>query len=102
MLAHKNAVFNETFETIYKLNKDEVARYWAEAREEALRISQSTEQLYKKSLEEKDKALAEKDKSLAEKDKALEEKDKSLTEKNKALAEKDIEIARLQALLEQK
>lgn len=48
MLAHKNDVFNEIFETMYKLNQDEVARYWTEAREEALRISQSTEHLYKK------------------------------------------------------
>ncbi len=88
MLAQQDNVFQETCETVFRLNQDKKVRYWCQAREEAERIARTTEQDYEKRLAKKDKALAEKDKALAEKDKAL--------------AEKDAQLALLKAQLNQK
>lgn len=46
MLAQKNDTFEETCETIFKLNQDDVARYWCEAREEGLRVYQTYVNMY--------------------------------------------------------
>ena len=95
MLAQQDNVFQETCDTVFRLNQDEKIRYWCQAREEAERIARTIEQDYEDRLAKKDNALAEKDKALAEKDKALAEKDK-------ALAEKDAQLALLKAQLNQK
>ena len=78
MLAQKDDIFEETCETIYNLNQDDVARYWCEAREEGQRILRTYESLIKADKE----ALAKKDAELAA-----------------AIAEKDATIAMLQAKL---
>lgn len=65
MLAQKDDVLNETCETIFKLNQEDVARYWAEAREEGLRVAQSTEKMFKNAIAERDKTIAEKDAEIA-------------------------------------
>ena len=112
MLAQKEDVFEETCETIFELNQDDIARYWAEAREEGLRIARTNEKLHKDEIARKDRALAEKDNALAErdneiakKDNEIAEKDNALTEKDSALAEKDNEIekkdAQIALLMEQ-
>lgn len=95
MLAQQDNVFQETCDTVFRLNQDEKIRYWCQAREEAERIARTIEQDYEDRLAKKDNALVEKDKALAEKDKALAEKDK-------ALAEKDAQLALLKAQLNQK
>ena len=75
MLAQKDEVFEETCETIFELNQDDIARYWAEAREEGLRIARTNEKLHKDEIARKDRALAEKDNEIAENKKILAEKD---------------------------
>ena len=75
MLAQKDDVFEETCETIFELNQDDIARYWAEAREEGLRIARTNEKLHKDEIARKDRALAEKDNEIAENKKILAEKD---------------------------
>lgn len=63
MLAEKNDTFEETCETIFRLNQDDAVRYMCEAREDGERILRT----YKALLAEKDNELAEKDNVLAEK-----------------------------------
>ncbi len=108
MLAQQDNVFQETCETVFRLNQDKKVRYWCQAREEAERIARTTKQDYEKRLAKKDKALAEKDNTIAkdkqlieEKDKALAEKDNALIKMDKALAEKDAQLALLRAQLNQ-
>jgi len=95
MLAQQDDVFQETCDTVFRLNQDEKIRYWCQAREEAERITRTIEHDYENRLAEKDKALAEKDNTIAE-DKRL------IAEKDKALAEKDAQIALLKAQLNPK
>ena len=61
MLADKNNTFEETCETMYKLNQDTAIRYWCEAREDGERILRT----YKNLLEEKENELAQKDARIA-------------------------------------
>lgn len=84
MLAQKNDVFEETCETILKLNQDDVAREWCQMREEGLRIERTWQHIHEKDLEALAKLRAEKDAELA-----------------KLQAEKDAELAKLQAELQQ-
>ena len=100
MLAEQDEIFQETCETMFRLNQDDQIRYWCEACEEADRVARTIESNFKKELAiknaiiaEKDNALAEKDNALAEKDNALAEKDNALAEKDNALAEKDNALA---------
>ena len=65
MLAQKNDVFEETCETILKLNQDDVAREWCEMREEGLRIERTWQHIHEKDLEALAKLRAEKDAELA-------------------------------------
>ena len=123
MLAEQDEIFQETCETMFRLNQDDQIRYWCEACEEADRVARTIESNFKKELAIKNAIIAEKDNALAEKDNALAEKDNALAEKDNALAEKDdiiasqknkyeqlfaeqentlAEIARLKALLQQK
>lgn len=95
MLAQKDDIFEETCETIYNLNQDDVARYWCEAREEGQRILQTYQSLQKMDKE----ALAQKDAELAQKDAIIAQKDSTITKKDSAIAEKDSLIAMLQAKL---
>lgn len=69
MLAQKNDAFQETCETVYKLNQNDEVRYLCEMREEGERILRT----YQSMLKNKDAALSEKDIALAEKDAALKE-----------------------------
>ena len=62
MLAHNNSVFEETCETVYKLNQDEEVRYLCEMREEGQRILRT----YQNMLKAKEDALAENAVKLAE------------------------------------
>lgn len=64
MLAEKNDTFEETCETIFKLNQNDAVRYWCEAREDGERILRT----YQRLLAEKDNELAEKNNALAEKE----------------------------------
>ncbi len=64
MLAQKDDIFEETCETIFNLNQDDVARHWCELREEGQRILRTYENLIKADKE----TLAKKDAELAEKD----------------------------------
>jgi hypothetical protein len=71
MLAQENNVFEETCETVYKLNQDQEVRYLCEMREEGQRILRTYQSLLKASetaLAESTAALAERDAKLAEKD----------------------------------
>ena len=102
MLAQQDNVFQETCETVFRLNQDKKVRYWCQAREEAERIARTTKQDYEKRLANKDKALAEKDNALAEKNNTIAEDKRLIAEKDKALAEKDAQIALLKAQLNQK
>ena len=88
MLAQKDDVFEETCETIYELNQDDIARYWAEAREEGLRIARTNEKLYKDEIARKDRALAEKDNEIAEKDNEIAKKDAQIALLMEQLKEK--------------
>lgn len=81
MLAQQDDVFQETCETMFRLNHDDEVRYWCEACEEADRVARTIESNYKKDLAVKHAIIAEKD---------------------NVIAEKDAQIARLKALLEQK
>ena len=62
MLAQNNSVFEETCETVYKLNQDEEVRYLCEMREEGQRILRT----YQNMLKAKEDALAENAVKLAE------------------------------------
>lgn len=62
MLAQNNSVFEETCETVYKLNQDKEVRYLCEMREEGQRILRT----YQNMLKARENALAEKDAALAE------------------------------------
>ena len=62
MLAQNNSVFEETCETVYKLNQDEEVRYLCEMHEEGQRILRT----YQNMLKARENALAEKDAALAE------------------------------------
>lgn len=64
MLAQNNSVFEETCETVYKLNQDKEVRYLCEMREEGQRILRT----YQSMLKEKETALAESKALIAEKD----------------------------------
>ena len=86
MLAQENNVFEETCETVYKLNQDQEVRYLCEMREEGQRILRTYQSLLKAS----ETALAESTAALAESTAALAERDAKL-------AEKDALIASLQA-----
>ena len=88
MLAQKNDAFEETCETVYKLNQDENVRYLCEMREEGHRILRTYESL----LKNRDAVLAENAATLAE-------KDAKLAEQEAALAESVAIIAELQAKL---
>ncbi len=91
MLAQQDNDFQETCETIFRLNQDKSVRYWCQAREEADRIARSIEhdyEVYKKNLAEKDAIIADQNNALAQKDSAL--------------AQKDAQIAMLMAQLDQK
>ena len=88
MLAQDNNVFEETCETVYKLNQDKEVRYLCEMREEGQRILRTYQSLLKAS-----------ETALAESTAALAEKDAKLAESTAALAEKDALIASLQAQL---
>lgn len=84
MLAQQDNDFQETCETIFRLNQDKSVRYWCQAREEADRIARSIEhdyEVYKKNLAEKDAIIAD---------------------QNNALAQKDAQITMLMAQLDQK
>ena len=82
MLAEKDDVFEETCETIFNLNQDDVARYWCQAREEGERIIRT----YKSLMKADKKALAEKDALIAEKDSAIAEKDSTINEMSSTIA----------------
>lgn len=82
MLAEKDDVFEETCETIFNLNQDDVARYWCQAREEGERIIRT----YKSLMKADKKALAEKDVLIAEKDSAIAEKDSTINEMSSTIA----------------
>lgn len=102
MLAQKNDAFEETCETVYKLNQDENVRYLCEMREEGHRILRTYESLLKNRdavLAENAATLAEKDAKLAEQKAELSEKDAKLAEQEAALAESVAIIAELQAKL---
>ena len=64
MLAQNDNVFEETCETVYKLNQNNEVRYLCEMREEGQRIVRT----YQNMLKRRDAAIAEKDSELAEKD----------------------------------
>ena len=95
MLAEKDDVFEETCETIFNLNQDDVARYWCQAREDGERIIRT----YKSLMKADKKALAEKDALIAEKDSAIAEKDSAIAEKDSTINEMSSTIAMLQAKL---
>lgn len=97
MLAQQDEVFQETCETMFRLNQDEKVRYWCEAREEAERIALTIEQDHANQLAERDAIIAEKDSAIAEKDSAIAEKDSAIAEKDSVIAEKDSAIAELSA-----
>lgn len=99
MLAQQDSVFQETCETVFRLNQDEKVRYWCEAREEADRIARTIEHDYEVSLAEKE---AERDRAIAERNNAIAEKDNAIAEKDSVIAEKDAQIAMLTAQLNQK
>ena len=88
MLAQQNDIFQETCETIFRLNQDDEVRHWCEACEEADRVARTIESLHKKELAKMSAVIAQQ--------KA--ENEQLNTEKENALAE----IARLKALLAQK
>lgn len=67
MLAQNDNVFEETCETVYKLNQDDTIRYWCEMREEGHRILRT----YQSLLNASNAKLAEKDATIAEKDAAI-------------------------------
>ena len=90
MIAQKNDIFEETGETIFRLNQNDAVRYMCEAREEGQRILKT----YETMLKESQRMLKTYEKTLAEKDTALAEKDT-------ALAEKEALIAQLQAQLKE-
>lgn len=96
MLAQQDSDFQETCETIFRLNQNKSVRYWCQAREEADRIARSIEhdyEIYRKNLAEKDAIIADQDNALAEKDNTIAENKRLLTEKDSALAEKDSALA---------
>lgn len=62
MLAQNDNVFEETCETVYKLNQNNEVRYLCEMREEGQRIVQT----YQNMLKRRDAAIAEKDSIIAE------------------------------------
>lgn len=68
MLAQQDNDFQETCETIFRLNQDEKVRCLCQAREEAERIERTIKhdyEIYEKSLAEKDAIIAEKDAQIA-------------------------------------
>ena len=97
MLAQQDDVFQETCETMFRLNQDEKVRYWCEAREEAERIAITIEQDHAKQLAERDAIIAEDKRLLSEKDSTIAEKDSTIAEKDSTIAEKDSTIAELRA-----
>ncbi|MCX4379830.1 MAG: hypothetical protein OSJ61_27385, partial [Lachnospiraceae bacterium] len=88
MLAQQDEIFQETGETMLRLNQDDQIRYWCEACEEADRVARTIESNFKKELAKKNAVIAQQ--------KA--ENERLLIEKENALAE----IARLKTLLLQK
>ena len=104
MLAQQDDVFQETCETMFRLNQDEKVRYWCEAREEAERIALTIEQDHAKQLAERDSIIAE-DKRLlseqastiAEQSSTIAEQFSTITEQSSTIAEQDAAIAELRA-----
>jgi hypothetical protein len=66
------------------------------------KIIADKDELFAKSLADKDKSFANKDKSLADKDKLLADRDKSLADKDKLLADAQALIAELRAKLDER
>ena len=62
MLAQNDNVFEETCETVYKLNQNNEVRYLCEMREEGQRIMRT----YQNMIKRRDAALAEKEATIAE------------------------------------
>lgn len=75
MIAQDDDIFEQTCETMYNLNQDEVTRYWCEAREDGLRIMRTIQNQHKAEIAEKESALAQKESALAQKESALAQKD---------------------------
>lgn len=73
MIAQDDDIFEQTCETMYNLNQDEVTRYWCEAREDGLRIMRTIQNQHKAEIAEKDSALAQKESALAQKDSIIEQ-----------------------------
>ena len=92
MLSQQDEIFQETCETVFRLNQDDEVRYWCEACEEADRVARTIESRYKKDLAKKNAIIAEQEQVIAQ----------QKAENERQLAERDAQIARLQALLEQK
>ena len=90
MIAQKNDIFEETGETIFRLNQNDAVRYMCEAREEGQRILKT----YETMLKESQRMLKTYEITLAEKNTALVAKDTEL-------AEKEALIAQLQAQLKE-
>ena len=62
MLAQNDNVFEETCETVYKLNQNNEVRYLCEMREEGQRIMRT----YQNMIKRRDAAIAEKEATIAE------------------------------------
>lgn len=92
MLAQRNAVFQETCVTMFRLNHDDEVRHWCEACEEADLVARTIESNYKKDFAKKNAIIAEKESVIA----------RQKAENERLPAEKDVQIARLKALLEHK
>ena len=111
MIAQKNDIFEETGETIFRLNQNDAVRYMCEAREEGQRILKTYETMLKESqqmLKTYETMLASEKKEKEEGERALKtyktelvKKDAELAEKDTALAEKEALIAQLQAQLKE-
>ncbi len=99
MLSQRDEIFQETCETVFRLNQDDEVRYWCEACEEADRVARTIESRYKKDLAKKNAIIAEQGNVIAEQEQVIAQQK---AENERQLAERDAQIARLQALLEQK
>ena len=106
MLSQQDEIFQETCETVFRLNQDDEVRYWCEACEEADRVARTIESRYKKDLAKKNAIIAEQGNVIAEQGNVIAEQEQVIAqqkaENDRQLAERDAQIARLQALLEQK
>lgn len=74
MIAHDDDILEQTCETMYNLNQDEVTRYWCEAREDGLRIMRTIQNQYKAEIAEKDSIIAQQQAEIRKLKKALNEK----------------------------